>query len=449
MITSAGQADFKILIIDDEEDFAASLAKLLVSNGYGCTYTIDPETVESLLQKESFSLILMDVRMPKIGGMDLLKKVRIANPLIPIIMMTGYPSIENAILAMKYGALNFFVKPFKLNILLEEIRKAATSSKDRLLEESLVTENEIITADSTLKSIIQNIKKAAPTMAPVLIQGESGTGKELVANLLHLQSDRSQKPFIKVNCAAIPDALLETELFGHEKGAFTDAIASRTGKFELASGGTIFLDEIGDMSLATQAKILRVLQEKEFQKVGGNKTLKADVRVISASNRNIEELSYEGKFRHDLYYRLSVITISLPPLRERNGDIPFLTNYFLRHYNKIYGKKIISVSPEVMIKFQGHSWPGNIRELKNCIERAVIFCDGEVLQLENLSSQYCQKMQEKPKTSPRGFGELYDNLSRDMITEALVQFSGNKQKTSEYLNISRKTLYNKMRKLGL
>jgi transcriptional regulator with PAS, ATPase and Fis domain len=305
---------------------------------------------------------------------------------------------------------------------------------------------ELVTQDPTMLSILDHVRKAASAPAPVLVLGESGTGKELIAGLIHSGGERSRGPFIKVNCAAIPDNLLESELFGHEKGAFTDALYSKPGKFELAQGGTIFLDEIGDMSLQTQAKILRVLQEREYQRVGGTRTLSADVRVVSASNKDLPSLTEANGFRPDLFYRLSVITISLPPLRERPGDVLLLARHFLDHFNGLYGRNVRHLSEQVTAKFLRHSWPGNVRELKNCIERAVIFCEDDVITPVDLSAQYRELKQESE------FGmldALYSNLSRNMICDALKRFNGNKQKTSEYLKITRKTLYNKMRKLGL
>jgi DNA-binding NtrC family response regulator len=251
---------------------------------------------------------------------------------------------------------------------------------------------------------------------------------------------------VKVNCAAIPDTLLESELFGHEKGAFTDAVYDRPGKFELADGGTIFLDEIGDMSLQTQAKILRVLQDREFQRLGGTRTLTANVRVVSASNKDLPALTEANGFRPDLFYRLSVITISLPPLRERRNDILLLARHFLDQFNGIYGKAVRDLSEEVALKFLRHNWPGNVRELKNCVERAVIFCEGDTLSASDLSAQY-RELREGPALGR--LEQLYSSLSREVIADALKRFNGNRQKTSEYLNITRKTLYNKMKKLGL
>ncbi len=437
---------FHLLIVDDEIEFASSLSKLLESNGFPNKYVTDPQEVETIIHAQPVDLLLMDIRMPRLGGMDLLKRVREIQPSIPVIMMTGYPSIENAVLAMKYGALNFFVKPIKSGPLVEEIRQIAESSGKRKKACPDDEKARFVTKDPVMLDILTKVQKGASTSAPVLILGESGTGKELIANLIHSQSQRADYPCVKVNCAAIPDTLLESELFGHEKGSFTDAVSTRIGKFEFAQGGSVFLDEIGDMSIVTQAKILRFLQEKEFQRVGANATMKANVRIIAATNKDIGALVEEGSFRQDLYYRLSVITISLPPLRERKSDIPLLSEYFLEHFNGIYGKRIRHISEDVRVRFLSHGWPGNVRELKNCMERAVIFCEGDTLAARDFSSQYSSWRQDNV---PLSLDEIYSSLSREVISEALKRFNGNKQKACEYLKISRKTLYNKMKKLSL
>jgi len=279
-----------------------------------------------------------------------------------------------------------------------------------------------------------------------LITGESGTGKELVANSLQHLSPRAKHPFVKVNCAALPDDLLESELFGHERGAFTGAVNERKGRFELADKGTIFLDEIGDMRLKTQAKILRVIQEQEFERVGGTRTIQTDIRIIVATNKDLQKLMEQEKFREDLFYRLSVITVHLPPLRERPTDILLLTEYFIEHYNTVYQKHIQGISEEVRWFFQSHTWPGNVRELKNCLERAVIFCQHEIIGVENLAAQY-KEIITNPAT--RDYGEVLESLNREIILDALSKSKGVKKKAAELLNIDRRTLYNRMKKLGL
>ncbi len=360
-------------------------------------------------------------------------------------MMTGFPSIENAVESMKYGALNFYVKPIDLQELLKEIKLLA-DSRNNIVRRSI--HSTIITQNRSMEKILEEVTKVASTNAPVLIIGESGTGKELVASSIHYQSRRARRPYIKVNCAAIPDNLLESEIFGHEKGAFTDAVKERTGKFELAHKGTIFFDEIGDMSLTTQPKILRVIEDGEVQRLGSSHFIHTDVRVISATNKDISQLIEEKGFRDDLYYRLSVVTISLPPLRERKDDLILLTDYFLDKFNQIYDKKVRFLSDEIKSLFLTHSWPGNIRELKNCIERAVIFSESDDTEFKKklLPSQYREI---KPEYYADNLDELYDTLTREKIIEALAKSNGVKHKAAELLNIHRKTLYNKMKKLGI
>lgn len=442
-LTIKNTMKFTILIIDDKKEMCLSLSELLHSKGYQTLYTVDPTKAPILLEKHHVDLIIMDIKMPKLSGIDLLKQIKRRHFHIPIIMITGYPSLENAIQAMKHGALNFYVKPLKFSELLEEIRQIVHTRK---VPGHTPVKSTIITQNSHMQEILEMIEKTAPTDVPVIITGESGTGKELIAKSLHSQSKRRNKPFITINCAAIPENLLESELFGHEKGAFTDALQTRKGKFELANGGSIFLDEIGDMNPTAQAKMLRVLQEKEFERVGGVHVIKTDARVISATNKKIHQLITQGTFREDLYYRLSVVTINLPPLRERKDDILLLTNHFLTHFNALHGKQIKHISDDVVRIFLQHHWPGNIRELKNCMERAVIFCDHDVIEAKNLPNQYRDIMED---SSANPFKELYNNLSREMILEALHRSNGVKQKAAELLKIHRKTLYNKMKELGL
>lgn len=435
----------RILIVDDEEEMCLSLCELLSSQGYHTSYAVDPRQVRNLLNSSPIDLIIMDVKMPYMSGLDLLKVVGKDNNPVPVIMITGYPSVENAVRAMRYGALNFYTKPIRIKALLKEVRQILGTQGTR--SEKVVQEKATIdTKNPRMVKLVETIKKVAPTDVPLIVMGESGTGKEHAVNILHRFSGRKDKPLIKVNCAAIPDNLLESELFGHEKGAFTDAVYSREGKFEISNGGSIFLDEIGDMSLNTQSKLLRVLEEKKFERLGSNRVLTTDTRVISATNKDLAELIAEGRFREDLYYRLSVVTIELIPLRERRDDIMLLADYFLSYFNTVYGKSIRSVSEEVKQIFMNHEWPGNVRELMNCTQRAVIFCEGETIEIEDLSSQYSTVCTD---FSTGGFHELYDSLSREMISEALSKSKGNKQKAAGLLKIHRKTLYNRMKKLGM
>ena len=435
---------FSILIVDDEKEMCISLSEILSSSGYRALYTVDPSQVPVFLSGNSIDLIIMDVRMPKISGIDLLKSIKGKNNRIPIIMISGYTSVESAVLAMKYGALNYYMKPINTAELLREISRAAKvrrSDTDNL-------ERMIVSRSSEMAKIQKEIFKVAPTDAPILLTGESGTGKELAACALHDKSNRKDRPFIKVNCASLPETLLESELFGHERGSFTDAVKQRLGKFEIANGGSIFLDEIGDMSSKIQPKLLRVLQDGEIQRLGGSETISTDVRIISATNQDIDGLIRENCFREDLFYRLSVVIINIPPLRERREDIQDLTAHFLKMFNRIYDKQLESLSPQVTEIFMNHHWPGNVRELRNCLERSCIFAaeHQECLDVELLPAQYRGLVS---RVRNGGLAEYFDDLSREKILEALALSDGVKHKAAEWLKIHRKTLYNKMKKLGL
>ena len=436
---------YTILLVDDELEMCLSLAELLSDEGYVTLYTTNPLEVPSLVQQKPIDLILMDVKMPEIGGVDLLKTVKKSDASIAVIMITGYPTVENAVRAMKYGALNFYTKPIQLPELLREIHELAAT---RLQHRAAISDPscQLITRHPEMQKILKTIEKAAPTAAPVLITGESGTGKEVVANALHHLSPRADRPFIRVNCAALPDDLLESELFGHEKGAFTGAVKERKGRFELADTGTIFLDEIGDMSLKTQSKILRVIQEQEFERLGGTKSIHTDIRIITATNKHLKKLLALEKFREDLYYRLSVITIHLPPLRERKDDILLLANYFIEHFNQVYKKRITGLREDVRWFFQQHEWPGNVRELRNCLERAVIFCEHDEIGGGELASQYAELIESQPVNT---YEEAFESLNREIILDALDKSHGIKKKAADLLNISRRTLYNRMKKLGI
>ncbi len=434
---------FTILIVDDEREMCLSLSEIFSSYGFESVTATDPRAVPALLDAHSIGLLVMDIRMPQQSGIDLLKLIKARDRSLPVIMITGYPSIENAVECMRYGALNVFVKPLKVRELvreIEQIRDSRARAGDENGAGSLVTEN------PGMLRIIGELDRVALTDAPVLLTGESGTGKELAASAIHARSPRRDRPFVKVNCASIPDTLLESEMFGHERGAFTDAIRRHIGKLELAGGGTLFLDEIGDMTLATQSKLLRVLQDGEFQRLGGVDTLRSGARVIAATNKDVGELLDRKLFREDLFYRLSVVTIHLPALRERKGDIERLLGHFLEVFNRKYAKTIVSVSDAVKDTLLRHDWPGNVRELRNCIERAVIFCDGHAIGEEHLPAQYV-KMREQG--FPDSLEAVYERLSREKISEALARTSGEKQKAARLLNISRKTLYNRMKKLGM
>ncbi len=435
---------FTILIVDDEREVCLSLGEVLRSKGYMTLHEDEPLKVLSLLEREKVDVILMDVRMPALGGIDLLKTIRKTRPLVPVIMISGYASVESTVKAMKYGALNYFAKPVQLPELLREIRHVESSVR---IKRPIPDAQTIVTQNWRMDEVLRLTEKAAPTEASVIVLGESGTGKELVADLLHHASKRKHKSLIKVNCAAIPDNLLENEMFGHEKGAFTDAQSQQKGKIELADGGTIFFDEIGDMSLQTQAKMLRVVQQKHFTRLGGSVPISVDFRIIAATNKNIEEMIAQGNFREDLYYRLSVITLKLPALRDRKEDILPLALHFAREFNQAYGKRVLGISESVSGMLGEHTWPGNVRELKNIMERAVIFCETELIEPRDLPEQY--RTVNRRADGFEAIREFSSEKARSVIREALLQTNGIKGEAARLLKITRKTLYNRMKRLNL
>ncbi len=431
-----------ILIIDDEAAMCDSLSKLFKAHNYNAIFTSDSFQVEKLLQDNNIFLVITDYKMPGYSGINIIKMVKSKYPELPVIMISGFGSVETIVSAMKYGAQNFYEKPIKFSKLLTEVNQLKTAKEKNT---NNLNNSEIVSVNPKMAEMMQIVDRIASTDIPVIVTGESGTGKELVANIIHSQSSRSEKPYIKINCASIPETLLESELFGHEKGAFTDAKEIRKGKFEIAEGGTIFFDEIGEMSINTQAKLLRVIQEKEFEKLGSNNIQKMDVRFIAATNKDLRQLVGEGKFREDLYYRLSVVHLEIPSLNERKEDILPLVNYFINAFNKKYDKSIKSISNETISIFLEHSWPGNIRELKNCMERSIIFCDDSEISPKNLPMQY----KKTADFSGSNIKSVYDKVTREVILDALNKANGNKTKAADILNINRRTLYNKMKHLEL
>lgn len=434
-----------ILIVDDELEMCISLQKLFKAHKITCDYCIDAEHARMRLTKNHYSLVITDMKMPGMSGIDLLKCINALADSPKVIMISGYASTDSVVEAMRCGAANFYEKPLQFKSLLKEVNFILQQDSQAETGSSHYA-HDIVTANPAMKHIIAMAEKAAGTDAPVIITGESGTGKELVSSIIHAYSKRAEHPFIKLNCAALTESLLESELFGFEKGSFTDAKETRKGKFEAADKGTIFFDEIGDMSLATQAKLLRVLQEYEFQRIGSNVTRKIDVRFVAATNRDLQQQIQQGKFREDLYFRLSVICFEIPPLRERLEDISLLANSFIQQFNDKYHTHVTGMDEQVHQLFIHHSWPGNIRELKNCIERAVIFCEGDTITPRELPSQYHQQRELTESTPMK---ELFNSISREMILNALSKVGGNRTKAAELLNISRKTLYLKMKKLDI
>ncbi|MCS7173417.1 MAG: sigma-54 dependent transcriptional regulator [Armatimonadetes bacterium] len=381
----------RILVVDDEEPIRGLVRQILEREGFEVETASDGPTGLEKATSGEFDLILLDVRIPKKDGMTVLREIREVDPDAVVMIITAYASIEQALEALRAGAYDYIPKPFKRDELLVRVRRALDyerlRAENRRLHEELRRTFKfegIVGTSPKMREALRIAAAVASTDATVLIYGETGTGKEVLARSIHYQSHRAQGPFVAINCGAIPETLLETELFGHEKGAYTGAIQSRVGKFEAASGGTIFLDEVGDMSPAMQVKLLRVLQERTIERVGGNRPIKVDVRVIAATNRDLRQAIREGSFREDLFYRLSVIPIHLPPLRERLEDIPILAQHFLERYRERYRKNVRGFSPQAQRKLRRYPWPGNVRELEFCIERAVILCTGEEITAQDL-----------------------------------------------------------------
>jgi two-component system response regulator HydG len=441
-----------ILIADDEGSHRLMLRAHLEREGFEIVEASDGDEAVARVTERLFDLVLMDIRMPKIDGLEALKRIKEINSEIPIIMMTAYGSIDSAVEALKAGAEDYLTKPLDIDELIIKVKKAIHY---RQLEEETVLQKErlgirfdlssIIGTSSAMKDLFETLSMVAPTEATVLLLGESGTGKELVANAIHQNSPRKDKPYVKVNCAALPETLLESEVFGHEKGAFTGAIEKKKGRFERADGGSMFLDEIGEMSLPTQTKILRVLQEREFEAVGGTKTIKVDVRIITATNKNLEEEVKQGRFREDLYYRLNVVPITIPPLRERSEDIPLLAEHFLRIYSEKNKREIRGFDPTVIDAFVSYDWPGNVRELENIVERTVIMSPGDTIRLDNLPPPIAGSQQTGDQGDRIPPSTSLKDVERETIVKVLRQTGGNRTKAASILGITRKTLQNKIK----
>jgi len=473
-----------ILIVDDERSIRVGLKGLLSKEGYEVAIAESGDEALRLLNEQAFALVLTDLRMPGIDGLSLLKRIKEHYPETVVMMMTAYGSEKIAVEAMKAGAYDYLVKPFdneEVKILVRHaIEQRALRREVQYLRERLDTAfrfDSILGTSPAMQRVFDVVKKVAPTDLTVLITGESGTGKELIANALHQNSPRKNKSFIKVNCAAMARELVESELFGHEKGAFTGAIAVREGKFEAANGGTLFLDEIGDMPLDTQAKVLRVLQEREFERVGGNRTIKVDVRVIAATNRDLYQMTQDGKFREDLFYRLNVVPIHLPPLRERQEDISLLATHFLQEAEARYGGKTPPLSLDAQRALREAPWPGNVRELKNVIDAAAVLTTGAAIDVADLRlSQQAPgrseavgnaQAQEKLRVSQgdshndqlsensslftfkEAKQQVVDAFERDFIVRALRRHRHNITKAAEEIGMHRQQLQQKIRELGL
>ncbi len=454
----------RILVIDDEESIRELLKDFLESKKFDAVTASDGKSGLFLLKEDKFDLFLLDLMMPGMSGLDVLREVALEKINVPSIVITAFASVQTAVEAMKLGAFDYITKPFDLEDIYIAIKRALDFSKLQEVNIRLKKElkkkfgfHKIIGNSVLIQNIIKFIEKIADTDSTVLISGESGTGKELVAKTIHYHSSRSRMPFVPLNCAAIPKDILESELFGHEKGAFTGAVNTRIGRFELANNSTLFLDEIGELAPSLQVKLLRVLQEKEFERVGGIKTIKVDVRIIAATNRDLEKAVREGTFREDLYYRLNVIPLNLPPLRKMKEDIPLLIEHFIAEISKRKKKEPPKISPETMDYLMNYKWPGNVRELENHLERLIILKDGDVITPDDLPERLhdrrqIQKVFTKAQVlSPEGvdLNLMLDEIENNMILQALEISKGVKSKAASLLGLNRTTLIEKMKKRAI
>jgi DNA-binding NtrC family response regulator len=440
---------FNVLVVDDEKNIRQGLGKALEMDGYDVLLAENGQEALTLLSQDEVDLIVADLRMPKISGDELLKRVVETHPTVPVIILTGHGTIETAVQAMRDGAFDFLTKPVNLDR-LSLLAKRALSTRELVLQHRAMQEeldnrrrfSNIIGKSPAMKRVYDVVNQVAPTKASVLITGESGVGKELIADAIHTMSNRKDKPFIKVHCAALSESLLESELFGHEKGAFTGAVARKRGRFELAHTGTIFLDEIGEINQSIQIKILRVLQEKTFERVGGEETLEVDVRIVSATNKDLRGEIENGGFREDLFYRLNVVNIDIPPLRERKEDIPLLVSAFIKEFATENEKPVEGIDPKARGMLYNYSWPGNVRELRNCIESAVVMAKGNIITPDDLPPSITSDLDGGFIRIPTG--STMAEAEAEIIRSTLNANNGNKSRTAETLGIGRKTLHRKI-----
>ena len=453
----------KILVADDEQSMREFLDIMLKKEGYKVSLASNGEEVVKLIENDLFDLVLLDIRMPRVDGISALKKIKANSPETTVIMITAYASADTAIQAMKEGAYDYITKPFKveeIKLIIKNALEKKNLQKENILLKQVVRDRyhfgNIIGQSSKMVALYDLLEKVSPTKTNILIGGESGTGKELVAKAIHYNSPRKEKPFVTLNCGAIPESLIESELFGHMKGAFTDAIATKKGLFEVADEGTIFLDEISELPLLMQVKLLRVLQDKEFKRVGGTEDVRVDVRIISATNKDLEEAVKEKRFREDLYYRLNVIQIKLPPLRDRKEDIQILASHFLKKYSDELNKNILKISPEALQILLDYEYPGNVRELQNIIERAVALEGSQELTAHHLSSYL--NGQPLLKKGPidieipnEGIDleKMVEDLERALLVKALDRTKGIKKKAAELLHINFRSMRYRLEKYGL
>jgi DNA-binding NtrC family response regulator len=445
---------FSILVVDDERNIRTGLGKALELDGYEVVLAADGKEALDRIGDSDVDLVITDLRMPRVAGEELLKRLSGSYPTIPVIILTGHGSIESAVNAMRDGAYDFLTKPVNLDRLSLLVKRALSNRelvlRHRALQEELEKKNQfssIIGRSHQMKRIFEVVGQVAPTRASVLITGESGVGKELIADAIHYNSPRKNKALVKVHCAALAESLLESELFGHEAGSFTGAVSRKRGRFELAHLGTLFLDEIGEINQNVQIKILRVLQDKTFERVGGEETIEVDVRIIAATNRNLKEEIEKGNFREDLYYRLNVVNIEIPPLRERKDDIPLLVHHFVEELSEENGKRIDGIDTKAAGALYNYGWPGNVRELRNCIESAIVMAKGNIIGMDDLPPFVRDSSDENYLRLKSGVS--LSDAEREIITFTLSQNNGNKSRTAEVLGIGRKTLHRKINEYGI
>ena len=450
-----------LLLIDDEKNYLLVLETLLTEAGYAVTALNDPETALAFLEESEVDIVITDMKMPRISGREVLERVKKNWPHIPVLIMTAFGSIESAVEAMRYGAFNYITKPFSNDELLLSIQNAAELARAhrqyQLLRESLEErygKHQIIGRSRAIRDMLALVDRAGPSRATVLITGESGTGKELVARAIHFSSPRSQEPFVSVNCMALNPGVLESELFGHEKGSFTGAVAMRRGRFEQASGGTLFLDEVGELTPELQVKLLRVLQERRFERVGGSEEIEVDIRIVAATNKDLMPLVQAGTFREDLYYRLNVVHIPIPPLRERREDIPLLVAHFAEKAAKENGIPPKTFSTEALNHLSGYKWPGNIRQLQNVVERCLVLVPGDVITLEDLPAEIRdEEAQFKSAVDllpvQLDLADTLERIEAALIRRALVRADFVQAKAAELLGISKSLMQYKLKKYSI
>ncbi len=440
-----------ILVVDDEPELCQALGRLLGRNGYRTLTAGNGEEALEILRQEPVPLVLTDLMMPRLNGVDLLKAVKIIAPATEVVIVTGHGTIETAVEAMKMGAYDFIEKPFSASLTLNVVRKAL--EKQQLIAENrelrrMLTEGsgsgDIVGQSEVMRRVLETVRQVAPSKATVLLTGESGTGKEIVASALHRWGDRAGRPLIKVSCAAIPETLLESELFGYEKGAFTGATGRRRGRFEAAHGGTLFLDEVGELPMSVQIKLLRVLQDATFERLGSNDPIEVDVRLVAATNADLEGLVARGMFREDLYYRLNVINIELPPLRARTGDVVLLAGFFLKIACEKNGKKVDGFTRAALDSLQRYAWPGNVRELENCVERAVVLTKDGLIDVDVLP-QAVRAGKRVTETVSFPVGTSLHDAEMELIRATLATTGGDKETAARILGIASRTIYRKIK----